>query len=83
MTIIKHPLATEKSIRMMEASNTLVFVVARKATKFDVKEAVEKAFTAKVAKVRTMIDNTGEKRAYVTFHKDTPAIDIATNLGLM
>ena len=83
MITIKHPLATEKAIRMMESSNTLVFVVDRKATKFDVKEAVEKAFTAKVIKVRTSIDNTGTKKAYVTFHKDSPAIDIATNLGLM
>lgn len=81
-SIIKHPLATEKSIRMMEASNTLVFVVDIKATKFDIKEAVEKQFTAKVNAVRTHIRN-GEKRAFVTFAKETPAIDIATNLGLM
>ena len=83
MIIIKYPLATEKSIRMMETSNTLVFVVDRKAKKFDIKEAVEKMFTAKVADVRTLVDHEGKKRAYVTFAKETPAIDIATNLGLM
>ncbi|MBI4145365.1 50S ribosomal protein L23 [Candidatus Woesearchaeota archaeon] len=80
---IKHPLATEKSIRMMEASNTLVFVVEKQATKVDIKEAIEKAFTAKVSRVRTQVDRQGQKRAYVTFAKETPAIDIATNLGLM
>ena len=83
MNVIKHPLATEKSIRMMEASNTLVFVVDIKATKVDIKEAVEKQFTAKVSRVRTLIDKDSVKRAYVTFAKETPAIDIATNLGLM
>ena len=80
--IIKHPLATEKSIRLMESNNTLVFVVDIKATKFDIKEAIEKLFTAKVDAVRTHIRN-GQKRAFVAFAKDTPAIDIATNLGLM
>jgi ribosomal protein uL23 len=82
MSVIKHPLATEKSIRLMESNNTLVFVVEIDAKKFDIKEAVEKQFTAKVDKVRTHITK-GEKRAYVTFAKETPAIDIATNLGLM
>jgi ribosomal protein L23 len=81
-SVIKHPLATEKSIRMMESANTLVFVVDIKATKFDIKEAVEKQFTAKVMDVRTQIRN-NEKRAYVRFAQETPAIDIATNLGLM
>ena len=81
--IIKHPLATEKSIRLMESANTLVFVVDKKATKIDVKEAVEKMFTAKVVRVHTSIDRMGEKRAYVKFAQETPAIDIATNLGLM
>ncbi len=80
--VIKHPLATEKSIRLMESSNTLVFVVEVKATKLDIKEAIEKLFTAKVDAVRTHNRN-GEKRAFVRFAKETPAIDIATNLGLM
>ncbi len=82
MNVIKHPLATEKCIRMMESANTLVFIVDIKATKFDIKEAVEKQFTAKVLAVRTNIHNS-RKRAYVRFAKETPAIDIATNLGLM
>lgn len=81
-SVIKHPLATEKSIRLMESNNTLVFVVDIKAKKFDIKEAIEKQFTAKVEAVRTHIRN-GEKRAFVRFAKETPAIDIATNLGLM
>ena len=81
--LIKHPLSTEKSIRLMEAENTLVFVVDRKATKQGVKKAVEELFKAKVIGVRTLITNKGQKRAYVTFSMETPAIDIATNLGLM
>ena len=37
--IIKHPLSTEKAIRLMENENKLLFVVDKKATKKDVKEA--------------------------------------------
>ena len=81
--IIKYPLSTEKSIRQMESENKLIFVVDRKARKADIKEAIEKMFKAKVLDVNTFISMKGEKRAYVKFSQDTPAIDIATNLGLM
>jgi ribosomal protein uL23 len=80
--VIKYPLSTEKSLRLMESENTLVFVVERKATKKEIKEAIEKTFNAKVLKVNTLIKG-NEKRAYVGFSNETPAIDIATNLGLM
>lgn len=67
----------------MEAENKLIFVVDRKSTKPDIKKAVETLFDAKVTKVRTFITPGGQKRAYITFSLETPALDIATNLGLM
>ncbi len=82
-TIIRYPLSTEKSLRLMEAENKLIFVVDLKAKKQQIKKAVEELFKVKVDKVNTFITNAGEKRAYVTFNKETPAIDVATNLGLM
>ncbi len=81
--IIKYPLATEKSIRLMESENKLVFVVDKKATKPEIKKAIETMFKAKVTNVNTLNSVTGEKRAYITFAKETPAIDIATSLGIM
>ena len=81
--IIKYPLATEKSIRLMESENKLVFVVDRRATKPEIKQAIELMFKAKVIHVNTLNSVTGEKRAYITFAKETPAIDIATSLGIM
>jgi large subunit ribosomal protein L23 len=81
--IVKYPLATEKSIRLMESENKLIFVVDKKAKNSDIKKAIEELFKAKVAKVNTFINNHGEKRAYVKFMDETPAIDIATQLGLM
>ena len=80
--VIISPLSTEKSLRLMESDNKLIFVVERKAKKNEIKEAIEKTFKAKVLSVNTLIKD-GKKRAYVKFSAETPAIDIATNLGLM
>jgi len=66
----------------MEAENKLVFVVGNKASKPDIKKAIEELFKAKVVNVNTLVIN-GEKRAYVRFAPENPAIDIATSLGLM
>lgn len=81
--IVKYPLSTEKSIRLMESENKLVFVVDNKANKNDVKKAIEEMFKSEVISVKTLIDKDGKKRAYVGFSEKTPAIDIATQLGLM
>ena len=81
--IIKYPISTEKSIRLMESENKLIFHVDNNAKKSDIKKAIEEIFDAKVEKVNTLIGPDSKKRAYIKFSKDTPAIDIATNLGLM
>ena len=81
--IIKYPLATEKSIRLMESENKLIFVVGIKARKQEIAKAIEDEFKVKVTKVRTLIDTKGRKKAYITFSEETPAIDVATKLGLM
>ena len=81
--IIKYALATEKSIRLMESENKLGFIVDRRANKQDIKEAIEREFSVKVLNVKTLNDTKGRKKAYVQFSQETPAIDIATKLGLM
>lgn len=81
--IIKCPLSTEKSIRLMESENKLIFAVDLAAKKQEIKKAVEELFKVKVVKVNTLITPDGEKRAYVKLSPENPAIDIATELGLM
>jgi large subunit ribosomal protein L23 len=83
MSVINFPVSTEKALRLMESENKLVFDVDPSATKKDIKEAIEKELKAKVVNVTTMLTMKGSKRAYVRFSPETPAIDIATNLGLM
>ncbi|MFC1690974.1 50S ribosomal protein L23 [Nanoarchaeota archaeon] len=81
--IIKYPLSTEKSIRLMESENKLIFVVDKKAKKAEIKKEVESIFNVKVEKVNTYITPKSQKRAYVKLKDETPAIDVATQLGLM
>ena len=51
--IIRRPVITEKGLGVKENQGTLVFEVASKATKTEVKEAVQKIFNVKVHSVRT------------------------------
>lgn len=51
--VIRRPLISEKSLGVKETENTLVFEVSDKATKTEVKQAVEALFKVKVEGVRT------------------------------
>ncbi len=81
--IIIRPLHTEKAINYIEKENTLVFIVDRRATKHDIKRAVEELFEVKVEKVRTLITPRGEKKAYVKLAPEYKASEIAAHLGLI
>ena len=81
--MIRYALATEKSIRLMESENKLAFIVDRKANKQEIKQAIEERFNVKIVNVKTLTTSRGIKKAYVEFSAETPAIDVATKLGLM
>jgi large subunit ribosomal protein L23 len=51
--IIRRPVITEKGLGVKDAENTLVFEVNAKATKTEVKQAVQQIFKVKVDSVRT------------------------------
>ena len=82
-SIIKYPLSTEKSIRLMESENKLIFVVNKKSTKKEIRKAIEEMFKVEIEDVNTFVNADGEKRAYIKFSAKNPAIDIATQMGLM
>ena len=98
--ILKSPVVTEKSVILKEDSteeNTdrkmgqvLTFKVDKKATKPDIKAAIEEIFNVKVAAVRTIqydgkVKKRGRiegrrpawKKAYVTLRKGEPMVDYA------
>jgi large subunit ribosomal protein L23 len=61
-TVIRRPLITEKGMGVKETQNTLVFEVDHRATKTEVKQAVEALFKVKVSAVRTSIVEGKERR---------------------
>lgn len=98
--ILKSPVVTEKSVILKEESSeegtdrnngqVLTFRVDTKATKTDIKGAVEEIFNVKVSSVRTVqyegkMKRRGRqegrrpswKKAYVTLRKGEPVVDYA------
>lgn len=94
--ILKTPVITEKSVLLKEQSSeegegqVLSFKVDRKASKGDIRKAVEEIFSVKVSKIRTVnyegkIKKRGRhegrraswKKAYVTLQKGEPIVDYA------
>ena len=60
--VIKAPVVTEKTVRLIEEENKLVFYVDRRATKQDIKRAMKELFDVEVEKVNTLITPKGEKK---------------------
>ena len=98
--ILRSPVVTEKSVLLKEesteenterkAGQVLTFKVDKKATKIDIKSAIEEIFSVKVSGVRTIqYDGKMKKRgrqegrrpswkkAYVTLKKGEPMVDYA------
>lgn len=55
LTVLKRPLVTEKTTRIAEAGNWLAFEVEAKATKTDIRAAVETLYGVNVVQVNTVI----------------------------
>jgi len=81
--VILYPLMTESASIMVEKENKLVFVITLKATKNEVKRAVEELYEVKVDKVNVQITPNGEKKAFVKLHPDYKAADVAIKLGIL
>jgi large subunit ribosomal protein L23 len=80
---VLYPISSEKALRLMEGENKLVFVVARKSTKAQIRNDIEKLFGVKVTNVNTYFTPGALKKAIVKLDSSTPAMDVATKLGLM
>jgi large subunit ribosomal protein L23 len=91
--VIRRPIITEKGLGVKETQHTVVFEVARDATKTEIKEAVERVFKVKVDHVRTAnfhgkFRRRGRaeghrrdwKKAYVRLAPEEKMIEYAENL---
>lgn len=55
INVIKRPILSEKSTASAEAFNRIAFEVTIGATKTEIKEAIERFFKVKVAKINTTV----------------------------
>jgi len=81
--ILLFPHTSEKSTRLIERENTVVFVVDRKANKSEIKRAFEQAFGVKVERVNVAVTSKNYKKAYIKLSPKHSAADIAMKLGIV
>lgn len=79
--ILLHAYVTEKSMDEMERQNKLEFKVDQRASRAEVKRAVEQVYSCKVEKVNIKIVKAG-KIATVRFKKEFSAEDIGSRAGV-
>ena len=60
--VIRRPLITEKTTIQREDGRTIVFEVAARANKVEIRQAIEKLLGSKVASIRTTISHGKVKR---------------------
>jgi large subunit ribosomal protein L23 len=80
--ILIKPYITEKSFNLIERENKLTFLVAEKASKKEVIEALSILYEAEAAHVNTYRTIYG-KKALLKFKNPDAARDLATTLGLV
>jgi large subunit ribosomal protein L23 len=68
---------------MIEKENKITFIVNLKATKKDIKRAVEELYQVKVEDVNVLISRNGTKKAFVKLKPDYNATDLAVRLGIL
>ncbi|MCK4478050.1 50S ribosomal protein L23 [Candidatus Bathyarchaeota archaeon] len=81
--VVLYPLMTEVASRLLETENKLIFMVNLKASKVDIRKAVEELYEVGVKKVNVLITPRGEKKAFVKLHPDYKAVDVAIKLGIL
>ena len=81
--MLKFPLTTESANQKIEENNTLVFIVDFRATKKQIKAAVNRMYDIQCEKVNTLIRPDGQKKAYVRLTADYDALDVANKIGII
>ena len=82
-SILLAPCTSERFYKKMENENTIIFYVAQKANKQEIKKAFNDAFGVKPEKVNTMNTILGRKKAFIKIPKTSEATEIANKIGLI
>ena len=81
--VVVYPMMSEDTVKLIESENKITFIVNDKATKHDVKRAVEELYEVRVSRVSTLTTPEGKKKAYVKLGPESKASDLAVKLGIL
>jgi len=82
MSVVHHPLVTEKAMDEMDFANKLQFVVDTDAAKDEIATEVADRFDVTVVDVNTQVTPQGRKKATVRLSEDDEAQDVASRIGV-
>ncbi|MGI0100666.1 MAG: 50S ribosomal protein L23 [Candidatus Micrarchaeaceae archaeon] len=82
-SIFKYPLATEKSIGIVDRSNTITYIVDSRVSKSEVKKEFELMFNVKVKSVNIVNMPKNTRKAFIKLAKGYNATDVALKLKLV
>lgn len=83
MSILKHPLATEKSVGMVDRNNTITYIVDMSSPKGKIKEEFEKMFNVRVKSINIINMPDNNRKAFIKLAKGYNAADVALKLKLV
>lgn len=83
MSILKYPLATEKSVGIVDRNNTITYIVDSRASKTEIKEEFERSFSVKVKSINIVNLPKNAKKAFIKLAKGYNASDVAVKLKMV
>ncbi|MFH0861654.1 MAG: 50S ribosomal protein L23 [Candidatus Altiarchaeota archaeon] len=81
--VLLYPLMGEKATMLREKENTLTFIVAKDASKKEIREAAKKLFNVEVLGVRVLHTQNGTKKAHIRLDKKHSADEVASHMGVI
>ncbi|MUV57342.1 large subunit ribosomal protein L23 [Halogeometricum rufum] len=82
MSVVHHPLVTEKAMNQMDFDNKLQFIVDLDATKPEIVEELQSRYEVSIEKVNTQVTPKGTKKATVRLSEDDDAQEVASRIGV-
>jgi len=83
MSVLKYPLATEKSVGIVDRNNTIIYIVDSRASKDEIRKEFETSFSVKVKSINTINLPKNTKKAFIKLAKGYNAADVALKLKLV
>lgn len=81
--VVIYPMMSEDTVKLIETENKITFIVNDKASKNDIRRAIEELYDVKVSRVFTLTTPEGKKKAYVKLSPESKASELAVKLGIL